>query len=484
MQYKWIVLTNTSLATLMTSLDNLIVLIALPTIAKELPQTSVFDLLWILLGYQLITASVLVNFGRLSDMFGRVRLYTMGFALLTLGSVLCSLSETGNELVVFRIVQALGASLIFSNTAALVTDAFPPEERGRALGINQVTLVGGSSLGLVMGGVLTSTVGWRSVFWINIPIGLFATAWGYYKLRPTASGRASSERIDVWGNLTLVASISLILASISLFTFGDLTATYAAMGVLSGTILLPVFALLEMRAPYPMLDLSLFRIRSFNAGNIAIFLNGLARGTTSLVLTFYLQGPTMNLRPYLAGVFLLPLSASIAFAGPIGGWLSDRLGARLVTSAGIVVIAAGFVIMTQIGEIVTFAQLALPLVLVGGGLGVFLPANTSSILSSVPPERRGVASGTNTTLHNLGQTFSTAMTFFIMTATLPAAYVGQVFGSGAAAPSTGAEGVDLILAMHRIYYIAIVLLIMSLIPSMMRGKTPGGFRASDKAMLE
>ncbi len=187
MRYKWIALSNTTLGTLMSSLDSNIVLIALPTIARELRNTSLFDLLWILLGYQLVTASVLVNFGRLADMFGRVKLYNFGFALFTVGSALCSISQDGIQLIIFRLIQALGSAFLFSNSAAIITDAFPAEERGRALGINQVSIVIGSVTGLVLGGFLTSVAGWRSIFWVNIPIGVFATLWSHYRLKELAS---------------------------------------------------------------------------------------------------------------------------------------------------------------------------------------------------------------------------------------------------------------------------------------------------------
>ncbi|MDA4132468.1 MAG: MFS transporter, partial [Thaumarchaeota archaeon] len=240
MQYKWVALSNTTLGILMASLDANIVLIALPTILKNLAHTSLFDLIWILLGYQLVTASVLVNFGRLADMFGRVRLYTFGFAVFTVGSGLCSLSQSGVELVFFRMVQAIGAAFLFSNSAAIITDAFPANERGKALGINQISIVIGSVLGLVLGGVLSSTIGWQSIFWVNIPIGVFATFWSHYKLREVSTLR-TGQKLDIIGNVTFATGLSSVLVGVTLNVIGGLPPlqTYAVLGL--GLVMLAVF---------------------------------------------------------------------------------------------------------------------------------------------------------------------------------------------------------------------------------------------------
>ena len=214
MQYKWIVLSNTTLGTLMASLDTNIVLIALPTISRELRGTSFFDLLWILLGYQLVNGSLLVNFGRLSDMFGRVRLYTFGFALFTVASALSSLAQTGEQLIVFRLLQGVGSAFLFSNSGAIITDAFPEDERGKALGINQVSIVIGTLLGLVLGGVLTAVAGWQSIFYVNIPIGIFATVWSHYKLKELATIR-KGQKIDIIGNVTFAGGLATVLVAIT-----------------------------------------------------------------------------------------------------------------------------------------------------------------------------------------------------------------------------------------------------------------------------
>jgi EmrB/QacA subfamily drug resistance transporter len=472
MQYKWVALSNTTIGILMASLDTNIVLIALPTIFKHLADTSLFDLLWILLGYQLVTASVLVNFGRLADMFGRVRLYTFGFAVFTAGSALCSLSQTGTELVLFRMVQAIGAAFLFSNSAAILTDAFPANERGKALGVNQVSIVVGSTLGLVLGGILATTVGWQSIFWVNIPIGIFATVWSHYKLREISTLK-TGQKLDIIGNVTFAAGLSSILAAITLNVIDGLAPllTYALFGF--GAFMLVAFFVTETRVRFPMLNLSLFRIRQFAAGNAAIILNSLARGAVTLVLVFYLQGPTMKLDAFTAGLFLIPNSASIAFWGPISGWLSDRYGARFLATTGLLVSCFGFLLLSSIGKTVTFPELAVPLIFVGSGMGIFAAPNRASIMNSVPPEERGIASGVSTTLVNVGSTLSLAVAIVVMATVTPVGSLIQIFvGTGASVSSGSVD--SFITSIHLVYFISTVFLIMAILPSLLRGSRPSG----------
>jgi EmrB/QacA subfamily drug resistance transporter len=466
MQYKWVALSNTTLGILMASLDTNIVLIALPTIGKNLAHTSLFDLIWILLGYQLVTASVLVNFGRLADMFGRVRLYTFGFALFTIGSALCSLSQSGDQLVLFRMVQALGAAFLFSNSAAILTDAFPANERGKALGVNQVSIVIGSVLGLVLGGILASTVGWQSIFWVNIPIGVFATVWSHYKLREVST-LSVGQKLDVIGNVTFAVGLSTVLVAITLNVIGGLAIEPTAGLVGFGLLMLAAFFVTEKRVKSPMLNLSLFRIREFAAGNAAILLNSLARGAVTLVLVFYLQGPSMKLDAFTAGLFLIPNSASIAFFGPISGWLSDRHGARYLATLGLLVSCFGFLLLSQIGKTVTFPELAVPLLFVGSGMGIFAAPNRASIMNSVPPEQRGIASGVSVTMVNLGSTLSLAVAILAMATVTPvASLIGIFVGTGGTASAGSVD--SFIESIHLVYFISTVFLLLAILPSLLR----------------
>ena len=262
--YKWLALSNTTIATLMAAIDTNIVLISLPTIGRELPGTSATLLLWILLGYSLVTAVVLLNFGRLSDMFGRVRLYVLGFAIFTVGSLLCGFSQTGIELVGFRLVQAVGAGFLFANSAAILTDAFPPNERGQALGINQVSIVVGAIAGLVIGGVISSTIGWRWIFFVNVPIGIVATIRARYDLRELALPKVR-QHIDWIGNILLAGGLAIILLGITLGALDQVSEAVEIGSIVGGLALLVAFLWVEARVPHPMLDLSLFRVGDSSA---------------------------------------------------------------------------------------------------------------------------------------------------------------------------------------------------------------------------
>jgi EmrB/QacA subfamily drug resistance transporter len=467
-QYKWIALTNTTLGATMSAVDASIVLIALPTIGRQLANTSPFDLIWVLVAYQVAISAVLVNFGRLSDMFGRVKLYTLGFALFTASSGLCSLSQSGLELVLFRMVQGLGAALLFSNSSAIVTDAFPFEERGRALGINAAAISVGSVLGLVFGGFLTSAAGWRAIFWVNVPIGVVATVWSHYRLKEL-SIRRKGQRLDIPGNVAFAAGVVLLLSGVSLYAVADVGQSLVVGLVASGVALLCVFGVVETRVKDPMLNLSLFRNRLFAAGTSAIFLNSIARGCVLLVLVFYLQGPNMNLDPLQAGLFLLPNTLAIAFFGPLAGYLSDKRGARVISTAGLVTSAVGLLLLSQLPAAVTFWQLAFPLVLVGAGIGTFAPPNRSSVMSSVPAEDRGVASGIMTTLINLGNSVSRSVAFVVMAAVVPVAVLDQMF-AGTYAGSASTFAGSFVDGMHLVFLASAGFVLLAIIPSILRGK--------------
>lgn len=410
----------------MASLDANIIIIALPTIVSDI-HVSLLTLVWIVLGYSLVTASILLNLGRLSDMFGRVKLYNIGFIIFTIGSALCSLSQTGEQLLLFRIVQSLGAAFLFSNSAAIITDAFPENERGKALGINQVSIVVGSVMGLVFGGFLTTYLGWRSIFWINIPIGIFAIIWSHRKLREL--GTIKKEKIDWIGNSTLAMGLFLILIGITFGSFQILTGAPFGMYlfIIVGLSLIGLFISVETNVIKPMIDLSLFKIRSFLGGNIAIFFNAIARGAFILIMTFYLQGPTMGLSPFDAGVYLLPVSLALSIFGPFSGWISDRYGSRVISPIGLFVSAVGFFMLTSLGVKSTFIETLIPLAMIGAGMGIFASPNRASIMNSVPRYQRGIAAGTSTMFVLSGSTISIGLAFLIMSHTMPLNYIESIF---------------------------------------------------------
>ncbi len=461
MEYKWVALSNTTIGVLMASLDINIVLIALPTIGKDLSGMNAFNVLWVILGYQLVIASVLVNFGRLSDIFGRVRLYTIGFALFTIGSALCGFSLNADQLISFRIIQATGAAFLFSNSAAIITDAFPINERGKALGINQISIVAGSVTGLILGGALTTIVGWRWIFWVNVPIGIFASTWSFFKLREL-SALSTDHRLDIGGNLSFASALLLLLLAITINAIIGLPVYATASMVLGALALLGIFVLIERKSPNPMFDLSLFRNRIFNAGNMTIFLNSLSRGSFSLVMVFYLQGPLMNLTPLEAGLFLIPMSISLSIMGPISGSISDRIGFKKPVIMGLLVSAAGFLIMANIGTHITEIQMILPLVLIGGGMGIFASPNRSSIMNAVPGPRRGVASGISSTLVNVGNTMSIGLAFLFMEFATPKSVLDGIFaGTGSTLKTFSAN--NFVDSVHLVFYISAALLLISIL---------------------
>lgn len=466
MQYKWVALSNTTIGALMSSLDMNIVLIALPSIAGQLAGTTPIDVLWILLGYQVVVACVLVNFGRLSDMFGRVKLYKIGFGLFTIGSGLCSIAQTPFELISFRIVQALGAGFLFSNSAAIVTDAFPPQERGEALGINQVSIVVGSVLGLVLGGVLTQLVGWRAIFWVNLPIGIFATLWAHFRLKELAQS-AGARKVDVYGNICLAVGLLSLLLAITLYAIEGLSPIITAALIFLSAVLFFAFIKVEMKTRDPMFDLSLFRNRIFSVGNQTIFLNALSRGSFTLVMVFYLQGPLMGFSPLQAGLFLIPMSLSLSVFGPISGSLSDRLGQRLFVLVGLTVSAFGFVFMMRLGTHVTFESLAPGLVLIGSGMGIFASPNRASIMSSVPSTERGIASGISATLVNVGSTLSIGLAFIFMETVTPRSVLGAIF-SGTATDASNVNVTGFIESAHVVFMASVVMLVVSILLYLLR----------------
>lgn len=466
-EYKWVALTNTSIGALMASIDMNIVVIAIPTIGRELPHTSVVDLLWVLLGYQLVNAALLVNFGRLGDIFGRVRLYKYGFLIFTVGSALCSISQSGGELVGFRVVQGVGAAFISSNSAAILTDAFSSNERGRALGINQIAMVGGSIAGLTVGGVLTQLLGWQSIFWVNIPIGVFATLWAHFRLRELARPQRE-QRVDYIGNATLAGALVAILGSITLYSLGDLAFTYLLLFMAVGVACFALFVRTETRVKYPMFDLSMFRNRAFTAGVVGQAFNSLARGALNIVLSLYLQGPTMDLAPGVAGIFLLPSTISLAFWGPVSGVLADKYGARFLATSGIVVSAVGYFLLAGVPAVTTFSGLLVPLIFIGSGFGIYATPNRTSIMNAVSPGRRGVASGVSTTVIQIGSTLSQGIAFLVMSLYLPVSAIQQILLTHGHAGASIAGG--FLTSVHAVYYFSAAILLLAIIPSAMRGK--------------
>jgi MFS family permease len=437
-RYKWTALTNTTAAVFMSSLDGSIVLIALPAIFRgvhldPLAPGNIAYLLWMIMGYRLVQAVLVVTVGRLGDMYGRVRIYNAGFAVFTVASVLLSFDpfDGGHGamwLIGWRVLQAVGGSMLTANSAAILTDAFPEEQRGFALGINQVAGLAGMFIGLVAGGLL-SAWDWRAVFWVNVPVGVFFTLWAYRTLRDP--GKRGGGRIDWWGNLTFAVGLSAVLIAV---TFGLQPYQGHTMGwtnplvevlIAGGLILLAAFVAIENRVAAPMIQLSLFRLRAFTFGNLAGLAVSIGRGGMQFVLIIWLQGIWLPLHgydysdtPLWAGIFMLPLTAGFLAAGPVSGYLSDRLGSRGLATSGAVLFGASFLGLMILPIDFSYWVFAVLIALNGIASGMFASPNSSSIMGSVPAASRGVASGMRATFQNSGTAVSIGLFFSLMIAGL------------------------------------------------------------------
>ena len=436
--YKWVALSNTTLAMVMATIDGSIVIVALPAIFRGInlnPLTpgNVTYLLWMIMGYLLVQSILVVSLGRLGDMFGRVKIYNLGFVVFTLASIGLSFDPFQGThgalwLIGWRFVQAFGGSMLMANSAAILTDAFPEGQRGTALGINQVAGISGQFVGLLLGGLL-SAWDWRAVFWINLPFGVFGTVWAYKSLKEIASTRRA--RIDWLGNVTFALGAGVLLVAI---TFGirpyrnDATSWGNPMvfgAMILGVALLALFCFIESKVKDPMFQLSLFRIRAFAAGNIASLLGAIARGGLQFMLVIWLAGIWLPLHgydftvtPLWAGIYMLPLTAGFLIAGPISGRLSDRFGARPFATGGLLVAACCFTGLMLLP--IDFPYWAFALLIFGNGVGsgLFAAPNTAAIMSSVPAYHRGAASGMRSTFQNSGMSLSIGIFFSLMIAGL------------------------------------------------------------------
>ena len=437
-RYKWVALSNTTVAVFMATLDGSIVIISLPAIFRgihldPLAPGNIGYLLWMIMGYLLVQAVIVVTLGRLGDIYGRVRIYNAGFVIFSLASILLSFDpfDGGHGamwLIGWRLLQAFGGSMLTANSLAILTDAFPTNERGFALGVNQVAGIGGQFIGLIVGGLLAA-LDWRAVFWVNVPVGVFGTIWAFRMLRD--NGERQPARIDWWGNVTFAIGLGAILIAITagIQPYGRHTMGWtnpAIVGALAGgTVLLAAFVVIELRVPEPMFELDLFRIRAFAAGNAASLAASIARGGLQFMLVIWLQGIWLPLHgynyadtPLWAGIFMLPLTAGYFVSGPTAGVLSDRFGARGFATAGLLLFGASFIGLLLLPIDFPYWAFALLLAANGIGTGIFGAPNATAIMSSVPAKQRGAASGMRSTFQNSGALVSIGIFFSLMIAVL------------------------------------------------------------------
>jgi MFS family permease len=432
--YKWVALSNTTLGMLMATINLSIVLIALPDIFRGIKldplapgNTSYF--LWMILGFIVVMAVLLVSLGRLGDIYGRVRMFNLGFAVFTVFSILLTVTWMHGAggalwLIGMRLGQGLGGALIFANSSAILTDAFPAHQRGLALGVNSIANVAGSFIGLVLGGVL-APVSWRLVFAVSVPIGIVATIWSYRSLRELGERRPA--RIDWWGNVTFAVGLVGVLIGITygIQPYGGHTMGWTSPFVLSmlfgGLAVLALFCVIEVRVSEPMFHLELFKIRAFAAGNLAALLAAMGRGGLQFILIIWLQGIWLpehgydfSRTPLWAGIYMLPLIAGFLLAGPASGWLSDRFGARPFATGGMAIAAASFLFLILLPVNFSYIWFALILLLNGIGMGLFTSPNTAGVMNALPPSQRGAGAGMLATFMTSASVLSIGVFFTLM----------------------------------------------------------------------
>ena len=433
-RYKWIVLSNTTLGMLIATINASILLIALPDIFRgiginPLEPSNTSLLLWLIMGYLVVTAVLVVTFGHLGDMFGRVKMYNAGFAVFSVFSVLLSVTWMHGTagmlwLIVMRVMQGVGGAMLMANSNAIITDVFPVEQRGLALGLNQIAGIAGSFLGLIIGGVL-APIDWRWVFLVSVPFGLFGTVWAYLRLHDT--GIRQPARLDWWGNVTFAAGLISLLVGI---TYGiqpyqghtmGWTDPWVLTAMGGGVLLLVIFCVVETKVVDPMFRLGLFRIRAFTTGNVASLLASLGRGGLMFILIIWLQGIWLPRHgynfastPLWAGIYMLPLTLGFLIVGPVSGWLSDQFGARSFATGGMIISAASFLWLMALPVNFNYWEFALVLLLNGIGMGLFAAPNRAGIMNSLPPHRRGVGAGMSTTFQNTAVVLSIGIFFSLM----------------------------------------------------------------------
>ncbi len=441
--YRWWALSCTSLGMLLATINSGTLIIALPELERAL-GTGLLTLVWVILAYMIASTVLVLTAGRLSDLFGRKVAYVGGFVAFSLASLGAGFAADGTQLILWRIVQGIGGSFLFANSAALVTDAFPRRQLGLAMGTNTMVAAIGLVIGPVLGGALVA-ISWHWVFWFNVPFGLLGAAWGALILRELA--RPDAVRgLDVLGTATFVVGLTGLVLGISRGGIVRWNDPIVIGGLALAAVLLPAFVLVERHARAPMLDLTIFRNRLFAAATLAAFINGLSRFALMFVFVFYFQGPQGD-DPITAGIKLAPLALGMLVASPPAGMWADRHGSRLLAAAGMLVSAGGLALMTTLQVDSAYWLSGLCLLIVGVGSGMFNSPNTSAMMGTVPPHRRGVAAGARTMLQNTGAVLSIAFVLAVITAAVPRDVLFEIF-SGVASGLSHAKLAPFIANMH------------------------------------
>jgi EmrB/QacA subfamily drug resistance transporter len=465
MQYKWTALTVTTVGTLMAGLDSRILVIGLPTIAKQL-HASAEETVWFSQSFLLSSTVALLLIGRFSDLYGKVRIYNIGFIIFTFGSALSSISFDPQELIAFRAVQGIGAAILLANSTAIVTDSSPAKELGTMIGINQTALRSGAMAGLTLSGVILSLTDWRGLFYVNIPIGIFGTVWAYLRLREI-SKNPEARKIDWMGFVLFSSGLTLFLLAVTYFSYGTGNYTIALIFLIVGAALLATFVRAETKNPSPILDLRLFKIRLFAAGNMAQILNALAWSSLLVLMAFYLQ-IGLGYTPLEAGLGVLPLEGAYIVSSFISARLSDRYGSRILCTLGLSIITSCFLAMSTFGGATRYEEVALILGIIGIGNGMFTAPNIRAIMGTVPQNRRSIASSFRQTMFNTGSTVSYGLVILFLTLGIPYGTLSTLL------QNPGVIGSAQLLFFNGFRVATILLAVidgLAIIPSVMRGSS-------------
>ncbi len=477
--YRWWVLVVTSIGALMASLTGGTLIIALPDILRDL-HTDIFSLLWIVVGYTLVATVLVLNAGRVADMVGRARSYTLGFAIFTAASVFCALAPDATQLIAWRLVQGVGGALLMANATALVTDAFRRVELGKALGINAMVIGAGAILGPILGGWLTG-FGWRTIFWFNVPIGLVGLAAAGLILVEQGT-RDRRVEIDWVGSLLYFVGLMGLMMALAFGGVYGWTTWWVVGGFLAFLVAAPIFLWLEAHHHAPLLDLSLFRDRLFAMGNLTGFLNAIARNGVLFLLVFYLQGARGE-DPVTAGLMLAPLAIGLVVLSPISGAMADRYGSRALATAGMVITGVGLAGLMTLGTTTPYWQLAFWQLVVGAGSGIFNSPNTSAVMGVVPPNKRGAGAGTRMMLMQSGFVVSIALAIGLVSASMDPKVLVAVF-SGTQIGGNGISLAPFINALHMAFLAGVVASALGAVASLMRGEHRSYEGADEPMRLE
>lgn len=454
----------------MSGIDSRIIVIGIPQVAAAL-NADAEQAIWFTQAYIFGSTVALLFIGRVSDMVGRVKIYTLGFTVFTVGSLLTSLSSTPDYVIAFRVLQGFGSAALFANSAAIITDSTPSNELGLFLGINMVAFRAGAMMGLTISGLILSVLDWRALFYINVPIGIFGTYWARRRLKEVSKPDRGAP-MDWVGFLTFTASIVSFLLALTYAAYGTFSLTSVLALTTSSVLFLGIFIRQERNNPHPLLDLGLLRIREFTGGVIAQMLNSLAWGAVLLLLSLYLQ-LVKGLSPFYAGVSIIPFDVAFLAVGPLSGRLSDRYGHLPFTTSGLAIMSFSLLLMSTTTVDTPYLTLALYLVIFGVGVGIFSSPNMSSIMGSVPPQERGVASGIRATFFNVGYVLSFNVAILVMTVALPFSVITSVISSTNPSAILGVDKTLFAKGLDYAFQVSALINAIAIAPSVLRGKRAG-----------